>query len=701
MTSDASSDLPTPPPPFHGRRLLLGFAVAGLLSFWLAGTLIARALTAEKQARAERVAVVTLSALTDLLERAGGNAAPAAPAPPAPDTASGAGMSIEQELAAATAAAGGPSLGAASSEDALRRMVTSFAEVHPATRAIRVLDLAERRLLASTAAADQGAQAAPRRLRMEEKPLYDLGNRLRAAVEGNRGAGAGARAPELSVERRPDGVLTLAAPVVRAGEVQGLVEMEMAPAEERVAFDGVFFLAVSALAVAFFAPIAWPLPNQKRRLVLAAFATILLFGGLSQYRHEATYMGANERFWTGDAIYERIAFEVKQVERLLPPPIAPPISPGAWDVDLLRQPRGLIQADGTIDESKLAAANRASAASITRAGIPIAVFALLLLSFIGFGGAARVGSDLVHFRVAYTYILPAMLGMLVLVFFPFFYGIALSFTNANIYNTNTPITEIWIGLQNFKDILGDFSVVHRTAEGLVFDYSNFYWTFGFTVVWTIANVAIGVTLGLILALILNTKGLAFRPIYRVILILPWAMPNYITALIWGGMFHPQFGVINQMIQIFGGHPIFWFSKPLTSFAAVLATNGWLSFPFMMVISLGALQSIPADLYEAAVVDGATRWQQFKSITLPSLKPALVPAVILSVIWTFNMFNIIFLVSAGEPQGATEILITKAYKLAFQQYRYGYAAAYSTVIFLILLIYGTWQNRVTGASEGIA
>ena len=108
---------------------------------------------------------------------------------------------------------------------------------------------------------------------------------------------------------------------------------------------------------------------------------------------------------------------------------------------------------------------------------------------------------------------------------------------------------------------------------------------------------------------------------------------------------------------------------------------------MMVISLGALQSIPADLYEAARVDGATRWQQFRAITLPSLKPALIPAIILSVVWTFNMFNIIYLVTAGEPAGATEILITQAYKFAFEQYRYGYAAAYSTVIFVILLVYG--------------
>jgi arabinogalactan oligomer/maltooligosaccharide transport system permease protein len=101
------------------------------------------------------------------------------------------------------------------------------------------------------------------------------------------------------------------------------------------------------------------------------------------------------------------------------------------------------------------------------------------------------------------------------------------------------------------------------------------------------------------------------------------------------------------------------------------------------------------------VDGATKWQQFRSITLPSLKPALIPAIILSVVWTFNMFNIVYLVTQGEPAGSTEILITQAYKIAFEKYRYGYSAAYSTVIFMILLIYGSIQNRVTRATEAIA
>ena len=178
------------------------------------------------------------------------------------------------------------------------------------------------------------------------------------------------------------------------------------------------------------------------------------------------------------------------------------------------------------------------------------------------------------------------------------------------------------------------------------------------------------------------------------------MPNYITALIWKGMFHRQFGVVNQFLGIFGVEPISWFEQPFTSFLTAFATNVWLSFPFMMVVSLGALQSIPADIYEAARVDGATKWQQFKAITLPSLRPALVPAVILSVVWTFNMFNIIYLVTGGAPEGATEILITQAYKFAFERYRYGYAAAYSVVIFGILLVYGWYQNRVTRATEGI-
>jgi arabinogalactan oligomer/maltooligosaccharide transport system permease protein len=291
-----------------------------------------------------------------------------------------------------------------------------------------------------------------------------------------------------------------------------------------------------------------------------------------------------------------------------------------------------------------------------------------------------------------------MIGMLVLVFFPFFYGIALAFTDTTLFNENLPFRERFIGLGNFFNILGDFDIVKTTAEGTVVNYQNFYWTLMVTVIWTVTNVTVGVTFGFLLALALNTEGFKGKTIYRVLLILPWAIPNYITALVWRGMFHPQFGVINQALQMFGFEPVRWFDGVVSSFMTGLVTNGWLSFPFMMVVILGALQSIPRDMYEAAEVEGATRWQQFKRITLPLLRPTLVPAVVISVVWTFNMFNIIFLVSGGEPGGANEILVTKAYKIAFEQYQYAYAAAYSTVIFVILLVYGYFQTRLTRATD---
>jgi arabinogalactan oligomer / maltooligosaccharide transport system permease protein len=121
---------------------------------------------------------------------------------------------------------------------------------------------------------------------------------------------------------------------------------------------------------------------------------------------------------------------------------------------------------------------------------------------------------------------------------------------------------------------------------------------------------------------------------------------------------------------------------------------WLGFPFMMVTVLGALQAIPQDLYEAARVDGAGPWRRFVHVTLPLVGPALIPAVVLGTIWTFNMFNVVFLVSEGQPEGATDILVTEAYRWAFARNgRYGYAAAYSLIIFAILLAYSALTKRL--------
>ncbi|MGI5862224.1 MAG: extracellular solute-binding protein [Myxococcales bacterium] len=283
---------------------------------------------------------------------------------------------------------------------------------------------------------------------------------------------------------------------------------------------------------------------------------------------------------------------------------------------------------------------------------------------------------------AYAYVFPAMAAVIVLVFVPFGYGLSLSFYDV------TPTREAFVGLTNFIDIL--------LARGAG-DPHSFYYTAAITIVWTAANVFLHVAIGLFLALILQDPKLRFKKVYRVLLIVPWAIPNYITALIWKAMFNAEYGLINRVFSL---GSFSWFQSPVTAFFANLATNVWLGFPFMMVTALGALQSIPKELYEAADVDGAGRWKKFTHVTLPLLKPAMIPAVILGVIWTFNLsFNVIYLVSGGAPDGATDILVTQAFRYAFEQYRYGYAAAYATIIFGILMTYTVITNRITKATEG--
>ena len=646
------------------RRVAAGVAVGAAVGAVLLSVYFSAAGTRAAEGAFERQALVPLRALAAVVERAGSPAA-------------------------------------------ARAAVAEGSRQERTLTALRFVSLEERTLEFSTVAADRAAGEPPRRLVRDEKPLFDLAQQLRTAVETNREEGA-ARVEEVAVTVLADRRIAASVPVERDGLVYGLLQAEtVAAAPPPVRSLGGIAADVAKVALPLLLLLWFGFGGARSRWIpgpaLVALAGLLLAGGFWMAAHRANSALAADRRAGETAVGRAVVAAAERAGRALAATGAAetaPLAPAAWDGDRQRRPLGLVDNDGSPVPAAVAAREASGRTRARRTLAGAAVAGLFVFACFALGQMTRLVRTFARHRVAYAYALPALAGMLVLVFFPFLYGIALSFTNSNIYNSNKPIDEIWTGLENYKEILGDLKVSKEGEEGRVFNFRNFYWTLGFTIFWTVTNVTVGVTVGLALALVLNTRGLAGKPIYRVLLILPWAVPNYITALIWKGMFHQQFGVINQLFQMVGLAPVSWFEKPLTSFATVLTTNGWLSFPFMMVISLGALQSIPADQYEAARVDGASRWQQFAHITLPSLKPALVPAIILSAIWTFNMFNIIFLVSQGEPGGATEILITEAYKIAFEQYRYGYAAAYSTIIFLILLAYGTWQNRVTRASEGI-
>ncbi len=302
-----------------------------------------------------------------------------------------------------------------------------------------------------------------------------------------------------------------------------------------------------------------------------------------------------------------------------------------------------------------------------------------LLALIGAGQLLRVARDPEQRRAiraslpAYAYVTHAVVIVLLLVVVPLVLGAATSFF------AGPPQQLHYVGLANYFEIL--------SARGApLLSSGSFYAVLGVTVLWTVVNVTLHLAIGMALALLLSRPVLKLRGVYRVLLVVPWAVPSYVSALAWKGMFHRQLGAVNAVLGHLGVEPIAWFSRFSTAFAANVATNVWLGFPFMMVVTLGALTSIPREVLEAAEVDGATRWQRFSRITFPLLRPTLAPSVVLGAVWTFNMFNVVFLVSGGEPDGRTEILVSEAYRWAFtRQAQYGYASAYAVLIFLLLLV----------------
>jgi arabinogalactan oligomer/maltooligosaccharide transport system permease protein len=284
----------------------------------------------------------------------------------------------------------------------------------------------------------------------------------------------------------------------------------------------------------------------------------------------------------------------------------------------------------------------------------------------------------------------------------------MSFTNYGLKNlrVNAPLPD-FVGLANYIKIL-----VNDLPEIQNF---SFVGMLGFNLWWTFSNVIVHVALGILIAVLLNTEGLWFKAIYRAIYILPIVIPSIIIANVWKNMYDSQYGAINQLLRgmftPFGVNPnvftIRWFDQieppvrfiPLTwSYYAMLITNIWLGWPFMTIVATGALQSIPKDLYEAADIDGATGTQQFWSITLPLLRPAMVPAAVLGIITTFNLFNIIYFMSGGGPIRRTEILLTTAFRLVNENRLYGVAAAFCIYIFFVLLILTLFTNRITRATE---
>ncbi|MGW0311927.1 carbohydrate ABC transporter permease [Streptomyces flavidovirens] len=287
---------------------------------------------------------------------------------------------------------------------------------------------------------------------------------------------------------------------------------------------------------------------------------------------------------------------------------------------------------------------------------------------------------------AWTMVAPVVAVIGVIIGYPLVRGIYLSMTDANERNVersigvnHMPATYEFVGLDNYADALtGD----------------QFLGTLGWTLVWTVSCVSVTFLLGLGLANILNRR-IAGRSFYRMMLILPWAIPGFVSVFAWRFLYNEDRGFLNRILAGGGIDAVPWLNDPTMAKISVIAVNVWLGVPFMMVALLGGLQSIDSSQYEAAEMDGATAWQRFRHITLPGLRPVSATVILLSTIWTFNMFPVIFLLTRGGPGEATQILVTQAFKFSFEisPRDFAQSSTWGVLILTLLMFFAAVYRRV--------
>ncbi len=264
-------------------------------------------------------------------------------------------------------------------------------------------------------------------------------------------------------------------------------------------------------------------------------------------------------------------------------------------------------------------------------------------------------------KVPIWYLLPFIIAFLVLLGYPLYKVIETSFYKASFLN---PKVRTFVGFENYKWLF-NFKLFNPKVSYFVSAFSR-------SLVWVFFSVAIKVVLGFLGALVLESKYLIGKRIYRSLLIIPWAIPWAMAAMMWAWTLNGQFGILNSILLhlhiIRSPHP--FLSTPLSAFITTFIVDAWVGLPFMVIMFISGLQSIPESLYEAATLDGANRARQIISITLPILKPVLLTVSLLSMVWTFNSFDIIWVLTQGGPLRATETLPIAIYNTSFRMLRFG-------------------------------
>ena len=286
--------------------------------------------------------------------------------------------------------------------------------------------------------------------------------------------------------------------------------------------------------------------------------------------------------------------------------------------------------------------------------------------------------------ISYAWSGPSLLLIALMVVFPILYTAYISLTNMNVYH--------WfdftiVGLENYIRAL------------FVFD-SGFLSALWATILWTVVNMVLQLVIAFTLVSMLNVQKLRLRKLYKTLLMFPWAMPGYVSILLWKtGMFNTQFGLLNQWMEKLGHGAVRWLSSDVSAFLCCTVVNLWLALPFMIMIMDGAMQSIDQSYYESAILDGASWLDRTRYITIPAISPIIAPAVIITIFTTFKQFDVVYLLTqqAGAKTGSGfHTILTYAYENAFITNNYGYSSAISIIIFILLLVFSArYQLREEG------
>lgn len=295
---------------------------------------------------------------------------------------------------------------------------------------------------------------------------------------------------------------------------------------------------------------------------------------------------------------------------------------------------------------------------------------------------------------AMPYLLPALISIIIFTIIPIVYTVVIAFTDYTMYSQGHIK---FVGFANFIEVLtGPFKEI-------------FLPVFGWNIIFAVVSTAGTFFLGLIVAMAVNNPNIKEKSVYRAILIIPWALPATVAILSWQGLLNGSYGAINNLLLNLHliSNPIQWLTDPTWARVALIIVNIWLGFPYMMNVCLGALGAIPDSYYEAADVDGASKWLQFRKITLPSLAQISYPLLISSFAFNFNNFGSAFLITKGGPPrmstqfaGYTDILASVNYKLSTQFGRFEIASAISIIIFLILGTISYYQMKLSGQFEEV-